>query len=286
MKRLIGLSLGLCFLSAGSGVVLAQDGVIPPPKVLVIQREFLKPGKAGSAHAKTESAFVQAMTAAKWPTHYLGMDSLSGPSRSLFFLGFSSFEAWEADNKNQMNNATLSASIDRAMIADGELLSSFEQSVWVYNEEYSLNSPVNIGTMRYFEISQFKVKPGHEKDWNELVKMYKDGYAKAVPDARWATFESVYGFDNGGLYLVLTPMKSLVETDKSLGASKQFIAAMGETGMKRLAELSAACIETSQTNLFQFNPKISYPRDEWVKADPTFWKPKVVVAAKKAEGAQ
>jgi hypothetical protein len=266
--------------------VVAQDAMTGPPKVLVIQREFLKPGKAGSAHAKTESAFVQAMTAAKWPTRYLGMDSLSGPSRSLFFLGFPSFEAWEADNKNQEKNATLSAAIDRAAIADGELLSAFEQSVWVYNEEYSQNSSVNIGTMRYFEISQFKVKAGHEKDWNELVKMYKEGYAKAVPEARWATFKSVYGFDNGGVYLVLTPMKSLSETDKSLGASKQFMAAMGENGMKQLAELSAACLETGQTNLFQFNPKISYPRDEWVKADPTFWKPKVAVAAKKPEGAQ
>src|SRR6516164_3611764 len=99
MKRLIGLSLLLCSFSVGAGVVLAQEGVMAPPKVLVIEREFLKPGKAGSAHAKTESAFVQAMTAAKWPTHYLAMDSLSGPSRSLFFLGNPSFEGWEADNR-------------------------------------------------------------------------------------------------------------------------------------------------------------------------------------------
>jgi hypothetical protein len=286
MKRLIGLSLLLCSFSVGAGVVLAQEGVMAPPKVLVIEREFLKPGKAGSAHAKTESAFVQAMTAAKWPTHYLAMDSLSGPSRSLFFLGYPSFEGWEADNRAGEKNATLSAAMDRAALADGELLTQYEQSVWVFNPDDSLGTDVNIGTMRYFEISQFKVKAGHQKDWNDLVKMYKDGYAKAVPGARWAMFESMYGYENGGLYLVLTPMKSLSETDHSMGDSKKFMDALGETGMKRLAELTAACIESSQTNLFQFNPKISYPRDEWVKADPTFWKPKPAVAAKKPEGAQ
>jgi hypothetical protein len=34
--------------------------------------------------------------------------------------------------------------------------------------------------------------------------------------------------------------------------------------------------------LFQFNPKMSYPAEEWIKADPGFWKPMMPVAAKKA----
>jgi hypothetical protein len=56
--------------------------------------------------------------------------------------------------------------------------------------------------------------------------------------------------------------------------------------MKKLAELSAAAIDSSQTNLFAFNPRMSYPADDWVKADPEFWKPKAApaaAAAKKAE---
>jgi hypothetical protein len=47
-----------------------------------------------------------------------------------------------------------------------------------------------------------------------------------------------------------------------------------------MAELSAACIESVQTNLFAFNPKESYPPDEWIKAD-SFWKPKVAAPAAK-----
>jgi hypothetical protein len=78
-------------------VVAAQEDM-GPPKVLVIEREFVKPGKAGSLHEKSESQFVQAFTAAKWPTHYLAMASLSGRPRALFMLGYPSFEAWEKDN--------------------------------------------------------------------------------------------------------------------------------------------------------------------------------------------
>ena len=50
--------------------------------------------------------------------------------------------------------------------------------------------------------------------------------------------------------------------------------AIGEGGMKKIRELTAACVEAEQTNLFQFNPKMSYPAPEWIKADPEFWKPK------------
>jgi hypothetical protein len=69
-------------------------------------------------------------------------------------------------------------------------------------------------------------------------------------------------------------MKSAEEIDKGFAQGKEFEAAMGEAGMKKLADLSAAAIESSQTNLFAFNPRMSYPADDWVKADPEFWKPK------------
>jgi hypothetical protein len=32
-----------------------------------------------------------------------------------------------------------------------------------------------------------------------------------------------------------------------------------------------------------FSPKMSYVPDAWVKADPTFWKPKMTAPAKKPE---
>src|ERR1700733_15744631 len=129
MKKLTGFLAGGCLvflgLVAGPGVAAAQDGAgaaMPPPKVLVIQREMLKPGRAGATHLKTESAFVQAMTAAKWPTHYFGAESLSGLSRALFFIGYPSFAAWEKDKQDTAKNATLSAAFDHAALVDGEQL--------------------------------------------------------------------------------------------------------------------------------------------------------------------
>ena len=270
-------------MSAGAGVVFAQDsaaGLESPPKVLVIQREFVKPGKAGAIHEKSESAFVRAMSAAKWPQHYFGMTSLSGPSRALFFIAYDSFAAWEKDNRDTEHNATLAAAFDHAQMADGDLLSAYDSSVWTYNEDLSLNTKGSIAEMRYMELTVFKVRPGHRHDWMELVKMYKEGYAK-VPSAHWATFESMYGMNNGGEYLVAIPRKSLAEVDQDMADQKQFADALGEGGMKKLSELTAVCVESEQSNLFMFNPKMSYAPDAWVKADPGFWKPKMAAPAKK-----
>jgi hypothetical protein len=276
MKKLTLLSPGLCLLFLSSMFASAQDGMggaMPPPKVLLIQREYLKPGKSGSMHEKTESAFVRAMSAAKWPTHYFAADSLSGPSRSLFFIGYPSFEAMEKDTMAQAKNPTLSAAFDRASIADGDLLTEYDSGVFVSRDDLSLRSSVDIAQFRYFEIMYFTVKPGHTKEWEEMVKMYHDGYQKAVPEAQWATFESTFGQNNGGVYLIFIPMKSLAEMDTRFADDKKLSGALGETGMKKMAELEAMCVESQQSNLFQFNPKISYPPDEWVKAD-AFWKPK------------
>ena len=73
-------------------------------------------------------------------------------------------------------------------------------------------------------------------------------------------------------------MKSLAEMDARESDGKKLSEAMGESGMKKMAELEASCISSSQSNLFQFNPKNSYPPEEWVKAD-SFWKPKPAAPA-------
>jgi hypothetical protein len=281
MKHLSMMCAGICLCACSAGFLAAQDtagGVIPPPPVLVIQREFVKPGRSGAAHEKSESAFVAAMSAAKWPTHYLAAESMSGKPRVLFMVGYPSFEAWEKDNKAMEKDEVLTAKIDKIGMSDGDLLDSFSQSVYTYDPDLSLHVS-DVVHARYFEISKYTVKPGHRAEFIELVKMYQQGYAN-IASANWAAFESYYGEDNGGVYLAITQMKSLEEDDASMGDGKKFSDSMGAEKMKKLRELTASCIEAQETNLFSFNPKMSYPGDDWIKADP-FWKPKAAAMAKK-----
>jgi len=282
MKKIFGCLLAM-FLWGGLGIATAQEeaATTPPPKVMQIIREFVKPGKGGAAHEKTENAFVQAFARAKWPTHYFAATALTGKPRVLFFVGYESFEAMEKDSMATQKNAALSAALDRASVNDGELLSDSDTAVLTYNEEQSLRAPVDIAHMRYFEISLFRVRPGHRAQWNELVKLVKAAYEK-VPDSHWAMYEAMLGQEDV-TYVVIVPRKSAAELDKNMMQNKQFVEAMGEDGMKKLTELESSAVEFTQNNLFQFSPAMSYPRDEWVKADPEFWKTHAPKPAAKAE---
>jgi hypothetical protein len=208
------------------------------------------------------------------------MDSLSGRARSLFFFPYDSFDAMEKDAMATQKNAVLAAALDRAGVADGELLSDMDATILNYREDQSLRAPVDIAHMRLFEISLFQVRPGHGKDWDALVKLVIAAYEK-VPDSHWATYEVAYGQQSNNTYVVFTPLKAAADIDREFAQDKDFVAAMGEDGMKKLAELEASAIESRQSNLFLFNPKMSYPQDAWVKADPDFWKPQAATAAPK-----
>jgi hypothetical protein len=284
MSRKLGLWLTLCLLLLTEVAVQAQqamDAPHQPPKVLVIVREWMKPGKAGGPHEKTESAFVAAYTAAKWPTRYLAMDSQTGAPRSLFFVGYPTFEAWQTDNLNQQKNATLSAALDKASVADGEMLSNIETSVFMLRDDLSHAAAVDIPHMRYMEISLFHVRPGHDQEWESIAKMYQEGF-KNNPDAHWATYQSQYGQLGDSTYLVITPMKGGADIDKEIADAMTFYKGLGAEGMKKLSDTAASATESSQTNLFMFNPKLSYVSDEWKKADP-FWQTSSTAPMNKTE---
>jgi len=275
--------LGLSLAVTGVSVTAAQDSsATKGPAVLQINREFLKPGKTGMAHDKTESAFVSAFTRAKWPTHYVAYCSLSGKARCLYFSRFDSFEAWEKDNKAMEKNPALAAEIDRAQAADGELLDGFDQGVLTYDEELSYHSHKPDGKMRYMEISVFHVKPGHRHEWHELVKMVKDAHDKAGTSAHWGAYDTAFGREDG-TYVILSGDNSMSDIDKGFAESKKWIEAMGgEEGMKKFDELYGSAVSSSGSELFAVNPAQSYVDEEWIKADPGFWRPKAAEAAAKS----
>jgi hypothetical protein len=279
LSKTIGFCAGLCLCIGGvCGLPNARaqaTGAVstPPPKVLVIDVENLKPGKAGAAHQKTESAFVKLMQDSKWDQHYMALQALSGPPRTLFFFAYDSFAALEKEHQAEMSHPEMSAALDRAFQDDGELLSEMSRGIYTLREDLSHTPNVSIPTMRYMQISRIVIKPGHQADWEEYLKMYASNLEKTEPGRPVAVYQSAYGWENGGMWLLITPMKSLDEVDKADANTAKFRENMGEANMKHYRELAAATIQSGQRNLFAFDPAMSYVPDAWVTADP-FWKQK------------
>src|SRR5580704_8886279 len=122
--RISPILLGMCLAVAGGSIAVAQDAEPTPPKVLQITREWLKTGKAPSAHDRSEAGFVAMSARAKLQGHYVALNSMSGKPRALYIYRFPSYEAWEKDNKAIDKNPAASAELDRLIASDGELLDS------------------------------------------------------------------------------------------------------------------------------------------------------------------
>ena len=151
------------------------------PKILQITREFTKPYKNGMAHDKTESAFITAMTKAKFPAYYVGMDSMSGKSRALFMTRYSSFDEWEKDNKIVDTNPSLNADLESASIADGELLEAVDSVVYTLDEDLSYHSHSDLDESPL--LSDFRL-PRPSRPPQGLDGTGEDGQSRARQDGR------------------------------------------------------------------------------------------------------
>lgn len=245
-------------------------------KVLVIQREFTKPGKDGAVHEATEAGFIRAVQANKGNIHYMALTSLSGANRAIFISAYPSLAAVDAERKAMP--AAAAAAMDKAMVADGEALTETGSSIWLRRDDLSTNVGGPPVGMRLLEVSEYVVKPGHEHEFEELAKMYVEA-AKNIPQFHWTAFQMAYGHSEGPTFLVFTALKSGVDADAEFGAGKAFEESVGKDGMKKIAELESASVATEMTNLFVVSPKMSLPTDAMVKSDPDFWKPKASAAA-------
>jgi hypothetical protein len=249
-----------------------SPGPNPPPKVLQIFREEVKTGK-GAAHVKVEKGFVAAAAKANWPTHYLAMTTVTGPSEAWFLTGYPSFAAWEKDRDDTDKNTALTAELDRLIEKDGELLTNGRSLVAFLREDLSAGGPVDIPKMRYHRLLTFRVRPGHESDFQDAVKIVRSAYEKAKIQLPWAVYQ-ISGGMPGPTFMLLTPMKSLSEIDASIARAGAIREAEGPENEKALAKLASDGYAMVESNVFAFSPAMSYPSKEFVARDPEFWTPK------------
>jgi hypothetical protein len=265
-RRIAALPLVAALLCSSSTLLFAQD-ILPGAKLLVISREYTKPGKDGAPHQAVEGAYPKALAAGKVPNHYYAAVSLSGPPRVLFFHGYDSYAEW-ADQRPGTDPA-LASTLAHTNAADGDLLSSKDYSVWAKRDDLSLNPGFRVGA-RVEVIIQYRVRPGHAEEFEDLVKLYTQGY-QGVSGMHWGTYEEIYG-SPGNTFLVIITHKAAAELDAEDENDKKFADALGADGLKKLAALEASCLESKQADLFFIDPKMSYPNEKMLKADPEFWK--------------
>jgi len=247
MRKISPILLGTFLSVAGGSLAAAQDATVTPPKVIEIVREYLKAGKSLAAHDRSEAAFVSFSGRAKLQGHYVALNSMSGKPRALYIYRYPSFDAMEKDNQLVDKNPALSAENDRLLASDGELLDSLDMAVLTYDEELSYHPHPDLSHARYYELTVFHVRPGHMREWHQLVKMYQDACDKTGPGPHWAMYDMAYGGE-AGTYLLLSHRDSMKQMDEVLVWGQKLQEAMGgEEGMQKFDELSGQALDSMRT---------------------------------------
>ena len=278
MKKMVFLILAVCVFASNVPSNAAQTPNAPP-KVVLIEREEIKAGRM-DAHQKLANGYVQAFANANGKTHWLGMAAVAGnENEALFVTAYPSYDAVEKDRKEseKMMTGATKLAVDKLDRQGADIHVSQRQIIAEYREDLSYKPNVNISEMRYFEITTTRVRPGHERAFQEARKLVKAAHEKANVDEHFAIYEVASGA-SGSTYLTFAPIKSLAEWDVEVH-TKAYQEALGDDNRQRIDKIRAEGVMSVDTALYAFDPKMSYAPPEFAKADP-FWSVKTNTVAK------
>ncbi len=265
---LAGLTLSF---SATATLAQPEAGVVqdPPPYIFLSNVE-LKPGLE-ALYAKAQGKEVQAMRAAKAPSHAIGMWSITGADRVLYLSGFPSFAQAQKDHEATFAMKSLADTLEATNAEQAPQIAAQHDSIYSFEKDLSFNSSLDISKMRFMRIIIFHIRSGHDDDFQRLAKQFVKAYQSAIPEANWAMFQKLYGVASDNTYILVTPMASLDTVDAMRAGSKKFKDAVGEDQLHMLLNGMDAAVESSEADLFAFDPQLSYVPDSWLSSSPDFW---------------
>jgi len=270
MKKLFPVTAALC-VAVGAGRGMAQSLPTTQPPYIVIAREFVKLGH-GAEHARIEAGWPAAFAKAKSPSYYLALVSLTGASEAWFISPYASHAAIAADMKLASSDTVLGAELGRLGRADAEVLTDARQIEAVARPDLSSGYP-DIGRQRFWEISVYRVRPGHNADFDAAAKAYGAASQRTTPGRSYRIYQVLAGMPEP-TYIIFESFVSYAQVDTIMAAGQKAMQGMTPDEMTAVTKLFNDGLVSSETNRFQLSPTMSYVPDSVRATDPSFWKPK------------
>jgi hypothetical protein len=270
----IGLCLaGMAQLSAQVSAQIQEESPAPVPRVLFVEREQIKEGRE-AAHVKAEEAWPRIFQKGNVTTHYVGMTAETGASEAWFLEPYESFGAMEKARAEI--EQSFAADLEVANVQDGELRTGSRTLLAVFRNDLSYRPAEAMSSLpkcRHMGVTVLRIKYGHEADLAQLAKLVIDSDEKSNSVQPVLAYQVISGGPSG-TYLLFSPMDSLARMDEAPARTAAARQAMGDRNRQRLDALAPEVVQSAESLLFAFNPRMSYVSKEFAAADPEFWNPK------------
>lgn len=253
--------------------VQAAGQTAGPPPVLQIVREDIKTGMM-EPHSREANATVRIWAKAKSQHHRLALVPVAGNENEVTYL-------WPFDSMADFGKAqqdldkiaeTYKADFDRTRHKGDDYHSAQRDMLARLRPDLSYNGGADMAHSRFMRVEIIRVRPGHVSEFEEARRIMSAAHMKAKVDENMAVYQ-VIGGTQAGTFIVLIPWKTLAEADgvQPPPHGKAYQDALGESGFKKIANLSSDSIVFNDVSIYEFNPQLSYVFKEWVDADPAYW---------------
>lgn len=264
------LLLAGALLAIASGPLVAQQLPRSQARLLQIYREQIKTGHE-AAHVTTERAWPAAFARAKSPDYYMALESMTGRPEVWFLSPWDSYAAWGASMARDRANVALSAELDKAAAADAEHVESLDILEAMGRPELSHGAFPDLAKMRFWEISVWRLRPGHDRQFAEATAAYKKIASRAAPNASWRTYAVTSGMP-GPTYIIFSSVEAFGQFDAMMAEGNAAMQGMSPEEIALFERFFQESVLSMVTNKYRLSPTMSYVSAETKASDPAFWK--------------
>jgi hypothetical protein len=207
---------------------------------------------------------------AKTTVRVLGMASVSGLPEPWLIESHDSFESIESVDKAIAN---LTVGRDPTNYPADEILSSSRSVIGLYRAGLSYRpdeAEKALPKSRYLMVSIYRVRPGADAGFSELVRLRRAHYDAINLDRPEVAYQVISGAASG-TYLILSPLSSLKALDEGLARAPAYAQGVRETAAAAGQKLIADTEIGHEILLFRLEPSMSYVSNEFASEDPDFW---------------
>ena len=271
VRVLSSLSITALLVTGGTAVI-AQSLPTSQPKILQIYREQIKAGQS-AAHEANETGWPQAFAQAKSPDYYLALASMTGRSEVWFVGPYESYSAMGKSMARDEANGELSATLGRLSAADAQYLDGYDAIEAIAAPELSHGTFPDLNKARFWDISVWRVRPGHDRDFAEATAAYKKIVTRTAPNASWRTYRVSEGMP-AGTYIIFSSVESFGQFDAMMADDQAAEKGMTPQDQTMFQKFFAEGVISVVSNKYRLSPTMSYVSPETKAADPAFWNKK------------
>lgn len=281
IRSFLGALLWLSLVSTSSGQEMkAANPAAAPPFLLVLVHQELQPGKTGERQ-KLVASISRVCDRLDAPSFWIDLQSMTGTRETLTFDPFDSFEQVQQAHSGWKQFYAAHPDLAQTQGQIDSLVSSERTIVAVRRDD--LGTPaedIDLSEARFMRVLEVRLFPGHERDFEESIKLWGQGRAKAKAEVPLIVYQVNEG-TSSPTFLVFLPFSELKEYDDLLAQKEEVLEANeGEDTADRLKQIARESYASTESNLYAVRPETSHVPKDFAAGDADFWRPTTGAEAK------